>query len=790
MVKRRIPDRPRVPDHELLKPIGGGSYGTVWLARNILGSHRAVKILHRRQFSTRRPYDREYAGLMRYEPLSRGHPGLVSILHVGLNAEEEYFYAIMDLADDRRRGRGIDPASYEPRTLRSDLDCHERWRVPECARIGMALASALGYLHGHGLVHRDVKPSNIIFVEGEPRFADIGLVERIGEASTFVGSEGYTPPEGPGKPTADIYGLGKVLFEVVTGQEEARYPQLPDGFDGWPDAAIRRQLLDRICRACHLNPHQRYQTAQEFFAELQVVLEQAAGGVGQGNGSVVVPAAPFRVVIIGDLESAPIPEFIARLGQEMGPHAALVSTDRPAETSLEWARQIERDIAQADAVLVLLTAGSIGGEMLAYEIQLAQAQAAEHQGRPAIIPILIGLEAEGERQVIGCLGTAQLHRWRRDFDWAEGVREVCALMRRPLSLMDPPAVLRVEAVGGAVPLDSPWYLERAADQELRRAILQHQSIILIKGARQMGKTSLLARGLQAAREQGLCVVNTDLQQLNMGSLASIDHLYLAFGNALADALDLGVIPEAVWDSRRLGNANFDRYVRREVLGRLTSPLVWGIDELDRLLACPFATEVFALMRSWHNNRALDPTGPWGRLTLVLALATEAHLIMPDLSQSPFNVGVRVLLSDFTIEQVDQLNRLHGRPLGSAAELERFQALLGGQPYLVRRGLQEMTMQRLTFEELLVQADQEEGAFTDHLRRLLTLLAKDAVLVQGIRDIVSGHGCSSTEAFHRLHAAGVVQGSHPASARLRCELYQVYLRRFLVEPSAVGSLPAA
>jgi hypothetical protein len=80
-----------------------------------------------------------------------------------------------------------------------------------------------------------------------------------------------------------------------------------------------------------------------------------------------------------------------------------------------------------------------------------------------------------------------------------------------------------------------------------------------------------------------------------------------------------------------------------VLGAVTGPVVWGLDEVDRLFSVPFGSEVFGLFRSWHNKRALDPSGPWARLTLAIAYATEAHLFITDLNQSPFNVGTRLAL---------------------------------------------------------------------------------------------------------------------------------------------------
>ena len=74
-----------VPDHLLLRPIGRGAYGEVWLARNVMGALRAVKVIWRRQFESDRPYDREFAGIQRYEPVSRSSGGLVHVLHVGRN---------------------------------------------------------------------------------------------------------------------------------------------------------------------------------------------------------------------------------------------------------------------------------------------------------------------------------------------------------------------------------------------------------------------------------------------------------------------------------------------------------------------------------------------------------------------------------------------------------------------------------------------------------------------------------------------------------------------------------
>ena len=90
---------PPIPDYELLRRIGSGSYGDVWLARNVLGQFRAVKIIYRHRFADPRPFEREFEGIQRFEPISRSHPSQLHILHVGKNDAEGCFFYVMDLAD-------------------------------------------------------------------------------------------------------------------------------------------------------------------------------------------------------------------------------------------------------------------------------------------------------------------------------------------------------------------------------------------------------------------------------------------------------------------------------------------------------------------------------------------------------------------------------------------------------------------------------------------------------------------------------------------------------------------
>src|SRR5205823_888315 len=77
------PPLAKVPDHQLLRSVGRGAYGEVWLARNAVGLYHAVKIIYRREFADEAPYEREFRGVSKFMPISRTHPGFVHILHVG-----------------------------------------------------------------------------------------------------------------------------------------------------------------------------------------------------------------------------------------------------------------------------------------------------------------------------------------------------------------------------------------------------------------------------------------------------------------------------------------------------------------------------------------------------------------------------------------------------------------------------------------------------------------------------------------------------------------------------------
>lgn len=290
-----------IPDHEVLRKVGGGSYGEVWMARGVTGALRAAKVVWREDFEDERGFEREFEGILKFEPISRDHPGFVNILHVGRSddGENSFYYYLMELGDDVHTGREINPVEYEARTLLSDLKASagKPLEVGFCVDVGLRLAEALQHLHERDLAHRDVKPANVIFVEGKAKLADIGLVAQRGQ-QTFVGTEGFVPPEGPGSGQADIYSLGKVLYEMATGKDRLQFPELPDEI---PDGVNRKHwmsLNEVICNICDPKLSKRTINSSKKLAEALAKIKQGKKvsqtnrkGVKRGIAALLLVAA-------------------------------------------------------------------------------------------------------------------------------------------------------------------------------------------------------------------------------------------------------------------------------------------------------------------------------------------------------------------------------------------------------------------------------------------------------------------------------------------------------------------
>ncbi len=561
----------------------------------------------------------------------------------------------------------------------------------------------------------------------------------------------------------------QVTREVIRGSEENKhflpvlcgitYQQFQKTAPAW------RQALAGIA-AIEVPP----EGIQSILPRLMVSLKD------MGIANTPARASTQRIMLAYKRDAQPDEQLLKLLEAEFTRQGASVFIDRHLKPGMEWAREIERQIRASDVVIPLLSEASIHSEMLGLEVEIAKEAAQQGGGKPYLVPVRVKFDGKLPDPLGPILDPIQYTLWNGAADNDRVISELTYVLKNP-----PPRARVIEPGDsyGAVPLDSAQYIIRPTDGEFKQAISRQDSIVLIKSARQMGKTSLLARGLQQAREAGSKVVLTDFQKLNADDLKSVASFFRSLAEIIADQLDLDLPADDYWS--RSGNVNltFERFIRREVLRKLEQPLVWGMDEVDRLFSCDFATEVFGLFRSWHNARSLEPDGPWSRLTMAFVHATEPHLFIQDLNQSPFNVGTKIALQDFTIEQVAELNRRYNSPLIGAEPLKRYYDLVGGNPFLARRGLQELSKPGMTLETFEQSAARDEGPFGDHLRRMLVLLAKDAQLSAAVRSVLEGKPSMSRDSFFRLRSGGVMAGDSAEEASMRCQLYADYLRRQLL-----------
>jgi serine/threonine protein kinase len=258
---------PEVPDLELLRRIGQGGFGEVWLAVNrATGRLRAVKLIPLRGHRAD-PAGREVVSLAHLEAqLGTRHENLLDIHHVGKTAD--YLFYIMDPADDVSGGPATAEPDYRPATLARRL---EQGPLPtgECRETARQLLAGLAHVHAAGMIHRDVKPANCLWVGRKLKLADFGLLTAANSQASRLGTVKYMPPDGRMDARADVYAAGLVLYELLTGLPAEAFPRLgARAREITADPELAR--LNRVVlRACQPSPESRFRDAGEMLTALE-----------------------------------------------------------------------------------------------------------------------------------------------------------------------------------------------------------------------------------------------------------------------------------------------------------------------------------------------------------------------------------------------------------------------------------------------------------------------------------------------------------------------------------------
>jgi serine/threonine protein kinase len=793
-MKPSLPPNTGVAHYRVVSFIGAGGMGEVYLAKDTkLGRNVALKVLSR-EFTKNEDRVRRFQHEARAAS-ALNHPNILTIYEIGESDGLHY----------------IATEYVEGQTLRKHL-AQARRPLVEVLDIAIQIAGALADAHAAGITHRDIKPENIVIrASGLVKVLDFGLAKlaekqvsdsdavTIGDFDTgdgvILGTCHYMSPEQVRgmkvDARSDIFSLGIVLHEMLTGERPfqgettshvlvAILEKEPPSLAG-VTPQVPAELVRIVTKSMRKDRDQRYQTVKDLELDLKT-LKQEVGqpsvpflGKGRARGdSNNSPQNPLTIVLLYKRKAQPDERLLQTLEERLIAMGHSPFIDRHLKIGVEWAQAIEQRIRSADAVIALLSDSAVGSEMLEYELETANDEFRK-RGKPQILPIRIGSEKPLESVAGAILQRLHYCLWRGPEDDARLLDEVVAALSEPLKPKS--AEVLLEPVGGAVPPGSPFYIERSTDVEFLQAIKAGESIILIKGPRQMGKTSLLGRGSQLARELGLRHATTDFQKIGSTQLASEDQFYKLLAATLARTAGFTYDFAGEWQDIFGPGMNMDNFVRT-MLEQSQTQFVWFMDEADRLFGIPFASDFFGLVRSWHNSRATEPGGPWSRFTVVISYATEAHLFIRDLNQSPFNVGRHVQLRGFDLAQTEELNRRYGNPLSSPGEVQALRGLVAGQPFLTRRALDVVKRGTMDFPTLLAQSDRDDGPFGDHLKRILVAVSQLPEVVEVLRSSQQRSQLKDVSGFHRLVAGGVMVQTSNNEAAFACELYRKYLERHI------------
>ena len=255
--KRELGQMEKYGKWTLIREIGRGASGIVYLATGVDGGLAAVRICLRGELGADR-YARELRGAKLYRGIPPGE-GLVRLLELG--EFEQGFYMAMELADDEFGGRPSGTPEYRPKTLARVIAGERALPVKEALEIGLALAKGLETLQRRHLLHRDVKPGNVVYVRGRPVLSDPGLLVDEAEAVSLVGTPGYVPPENFIGSGGDVYSLGLTLKAASFGRsvEELERGPMLEADTGNPLFPAWWRILNR---ATHPDPMRRYRSAK------------------------------------------------------------------------------------------------------------------------------------------------------------------------------------------------------------------------------------------------------------------------------------------------------------------------------------------------------------------------------------------------------------------------------------------------------------------------------------------------------------------------------------------------
>lgn len=204
--------------------------------------------------------------------------GWLDILDAGLGPDPGAYWHVSPLADSLSGSVVVAGVSLPDDYVPGDLRHAGPLPAADVLEAGVRLCAALARLHDLGLVHRDIKPGNLLRIRGQVCLGDYDLIREASPGPVpSAGTEGYRPPEGGGTCAADIHALGKTLYQLWTGLDRLEFPSLPAGFGLVADWSQFGAHLNRVLlRACDPSPSARFPSMRAFGDALRAVADGGA----------------------------------------------------------------------------------------------------------------------------------------------------------------------------------------------------------------------------------------------------------------------------------------------------------------------------------------------------------------------------------------------------------------------------------------------------------------------------------------------------------------------------------
>ncbi|MCR9248681.1 MAG: AAA-like domain-containing protein [bacterium] len=445
--------------------------------------------------------------------------------------------------------------------------------------------------------------------------------------------------------------------------------------------------------------------------------------------------------------------------------------DSQIEPGEDWPDRLDDELARCRTFVILVSTESQKSCWVRQELTAAANRNAKTVRALRILPVLIDLSPREYDNYFG----AYLRRIQPiEFSANGDVDELAATIH---------AAIRPESESGAhepFPISSTGYEVRPVDEELNALLQKGQDTVTLRGPRHCGMTSMLLRAHAAAGnddERMSCYVSLE----RFRGQDTFDGLCLQLAHTLGFEFGLENPPEDIWNEARGGYINLTHYIEAALLGHRSQVRKQILfDDVDSVVTRDDVGLDFATMvREWQRRQAGSRRG-WEQLSLVLGYSLDPSRWITNVDKSPFTVGKKLEITDFTAEDIMRRIQSQDPQLGRRIDVEKLTEWVGGHPVLMTLAVNWlMDRSGASLEDLKRSAEQPDGAFRSYLRQVAARLREHPELMNAFCTVLQTGKCSE-DRFDDLYAFGLVAGASGSRCEPRSPALSDYLGRELCQ----------